>query len=162
MKSTRAPPPPSSPPSSGGQTCFRSSARRRRRAAGAIPVETSIGPVLVNADANRQIVPGDSIVIRPEDLQISAQAPPAGRGNVFHGRVRRPVFLGENVELEIEIRGEILMSRQHSRFAVRGGRRGPCRAAGRPLRRRVRRRGRGRVSHSRRTAEHAERTKHSR
>jgi hypothetical protein len=35
---------------------------------------------------------------------------------VFLGRVRRPIFLGENVELEIEIRGEILMSRQHPRF----------------------------------------------
>jgi iron(III) transport system ATP-binding protein len=88
---------------------------------GAVPVETSIGPVLVNADSNRQIGPGDSIVIRPEDLQVSAQAPAAGRGNVFPGRVRRPIFLGENVELEIEIRGEVLVSRQHSRFRFAAG-----------------------------------------
>ena len=73
---------------------------------GIVSVETSIGPVLVNAESNRQIGAGNSIVIRPEDLQISTEAPPAGRGNVFLGRVRRPIFLGENVELEIEIRGE--------------------------------------------------------
>jgi ABC-type Fe3+/spermidine/putrescine transport system ATPase subunit len=85
-------------------------------ATGVLSVETSIGPVLVNAESHRQISAGDSIVIRPEDLQISTEAPPAGRGNVFRGRVRRPIFLGENVELEIEIRGEILMSRQHPRF----------------------------------------------
>src|SRR5215204_6201563 len=77
---------------------------------GVISVETAIGPVLVNAESNRQIGLGDSIVIRPEDLQISTEAPPAGRGNVFLGRVRGPIFLGENVELEIEIRGEVLMS----------------------------------------------------
>jgi iron(III) transport system ATP-binding protein len=83
---------------------------------GFVSVETSIGPVLVNAESSRQIGPGDYIVIRPEDLQISIEAPPAGRANVFRGRVRRPIFLGENVELEIEVGGEILMSRQHPRF----------------------------------------------
>jgi iron(III) transport system ATP-binding protein len=89
---------------------------------GIVSVETSIGPVLVNAESDRQIGLGDSIVIRPEDLQISIEAPPpAGRGNVFLGRVRRPIFLGENVELEIEIRGEILMSRQHPRFEFASG-----------------------------------------
>jgi iron(III) transport system ATP-binding protein len=88
---------------------------------GVISIETSIGPVLVNAESNRQIGLGDSIVIRPEDLQVSVEAPPAGRGNVFSGRVRRPVFLGENVELEIEVRGEILVSRQHSRFTFAAG-----------------------------------------
>ena len=88
---------------------------------GIVSVETSIGPVLVNAESNRQIGLGDSIVIRPEDLQISTEPPPAGRGNVFLGRVRRPIFLGENVELEIEIRGEILMSRQHPRFEFASG-----------------------------------------
>jgi hypothetical protein len=40
---------------------------------------------------------------------------------VFEGRVRRPVFLGENVELEIEIRGELLMSRQHSQLQFAAG-----------------------------------------
>ncbi|HET7678650.1 MAG TPA: ABC transporter ATP-binding protein [Xanthobacteraceae bacterium] len=88
---------------------------------GVISVETAIGPVLVNVESNRQIALGDSIVIRPEDLQISTEAPPAGRTNVFSGRVRRPVFLGENVELEIEIRGEVLMSRQHPRFVFAAG-----------------------------------------
>jgi iron(III) transport system ATP-binding protein len=88
---------------------------------GIVSVETSIGPLLVNAKGNRQIAPGDSIVIRPEDLQISTKAPPAGHGNVFLGRVRRPIFLGENVELEIEIHGEVLMSRQHPRFDFASG-----------------------------------------
>ena len=88
---------------------------------GIVSLETSIGPVLVNAESNRQIATGDSIVIRPEDLQISTEAPPAGRGNVFQGRVRRPVFLGENVELEIDVRGEVLMSRQHPRFVFAAG-----------------------------------------
>lgn len=88
---------------------------------GVVSVETSMGPVLVNAENNRQIGPGDSIVIRPEDLRISSEAPSAGTSNVFLGRVRRPVFLGENVELEIDIRGEMLMSRQHSRFVFAAG-----------------------------------------
>jgi iron(III) transport system ATP-binding protein len=88
---------------------------------GVVPVETSIGPVLVNVEGSRQIGMGDSIVIRPEDLHISTEAPPAGRGNVSLGRVRRPTFLGENVELEIEIRGEILVSRQHSRLEFASG-----------------------------------------
>ena len=88
---------------------------------GTVALETSIGPVLVNAESNRQIATGNSIVIRPEDLQITVEAPPAGRGNVFQGRVRRPVFLGENVELEIEVRGEVLMSRQHPRFVFAAG-----------------------------------------
>jgi iron(III) transport system ATP-binding protein len=88
---------------------------------GVVSVETSIGPVLASAGGTRQIGLGDSIVIRPEDLQISVEAPPAGRDNVFKGRVRRPIFLGENVELEIEIHGEVLMSRQHPRFVFAAG-----------------------------------------
>jgi iron(III) transport system ATP-binding protein len=88
---------------------------------GVVSVETSIGPILVKAESNRQIGLADSIVIRPEDLQISIETPPATRGNVFVGRVRRPMFLGEDVELEIEIRGEILMSRQHSRLQFASG-----------------------------------------
>jgi iron(III) transport system ATP-binding protein len=87
---------------------------------GTVSVETSIGPVLVNAEGGRPIGPGDSIVIRPEDLQVS-MAPPAGRSNVFAGRVRRPTFLGENIELELDIRGEVLMTRQHPRFAIAPG-----------------------------------------
>ena len=89
--------------------------------AGAVSVETSIGPILVTADSNRPIGPADSIVIRPEDLQISVEAPPAGSSNVFRGRVRRPVFLGENVELEIDIHGELLVGRQHSRLQFAAG-----------------------------------------
>jgi iron(III) transport system ATP-binding protein len=89
--------------------------------AGVVPVETSIGPVLVNVESSRQIGMGDSIVIRPEDLQVSTEAPSAGSNNVLLGRVRRPTFLGENVELEIEIGGEILVSRQHSRTAFAAG-----------------------------------------
>jgi iron(III) transport system ATP-binding protein len=89
--------------------------------AGLVAVETAIGPVLVKAESQRQIGAGDSVVIRPEDLQISTEPPPAGRANVFAGRVRRPVFLGENVELEIEIGGEILVNRQHSRFEFAPG-----------------------------------------
>ena len=90
-------------------------------AGGAVSVETSIGPILVTADGNRPVGPGDSIVIRPEDLAISNDAPPAASSNVFRGRVRRPVFLGENVELEIDIRGELLVSRQHSRLQFAAG-----------------------------------------
>jgi iron(III) transport system ATP-binding protein len=88
---------------------------------GVVSVETSIGPVLANAGGSRQIGLGDSIVIRPEDLQVSKEAPPAGRSNVFAGRVRRPTFLGESVELEIEIHGEILVSRHHSQFDFASG-----------------------------------------
>jgi iron(III) transport system ATP-binding protein len=90
-------------------------------AAGVVSVETSIGPILVKAESNRQIGLADSIVIRPEDLQISAEAPPAGRANVFVGRVRRPMFLGVNVELEIDIGGEVLMSQQHPRLEFAPG-----------------------------------------
>jgi iron(III) transport system ATP-binding protein len=88
---------------------------------GVVSVETIIGPVQVNAESNGQIGQGDSVVIRPEDVEISREAPPDGRGNVFLGRVRRPVFLGENLELEIDIRGETLVSRQHSRFHFAAG-----------------------------------------
>jgi iron(III) transport system ATP-binding protein len=88
---------------------------------GIVSVETSIGPILVNADAGRPINMGDSIVIRPEDLEISNEAPRPGGINIFRGRVRRPVFLGENVELEIDIRGEVLVSRQHSRLHFGAG-----------------------------------------
>jgi hypothetical protein len=35
--------------------------------------------------------------------------------------VSYPTFLGENVELEIEVRGEILVSRQHSRLKFTPG-----------------------------------------
>jgi iron(III) transport system ATP-binding protein len=89
--------------------------------AGTVSVETGIGPVLVNVDNNRQVGQGDSVVIRPEDVQISTQAPASGSGNVYPGRVSQPTFLGENVELEIEVRGEILVSRQHSRFKFAQG-----------------------------------------
>lgn len=92
-----------------------------RAGSGAVPVETDIGTVLVNVEGHRRIGQGDSIVIRPEDLQVSARAPVSGSGNVYRGRVIRPTFLGENVELEIEVRGEILVSRQHSRFKFAEG-----------------------------------------
>ena len=58
---------------------------------------------------------------RPEDVEISNEAPRPGGINIFRGRVRRPVFLGENVELEIDIRGEVLVSRQHSRLHFGAG-----------------------------------------
>ncbi len=104
-----------------GRTNLLSVTRPPAQTTGVVSVETNIGPVLVNAESNRPIATGDSIVIRPEDLQFTVEAPPAGRGNVFAGRVRRPVFLGENVELEIEVRGEVLMSRQHPRFVFAAG-----------------------------------------
>jgi ABC-type Fe3+/spermidine/putrescine transport system ATPase subunit len=87
---------------------------------GVVSVETAIGPILVNAENDRSTGAGDSVVIRPEDLQVSVEPPPAGRVNVFRGRVRRPTFLGENIELEIDIRGEVLMTRQHPRFVAFG------------------------------------------
>lgn len=88
---------------------------------GIVSVETGIGSLLVNPGSDRPIGPGDSVVIRPEDLQVTIEPPPAGRANVFRGRVRRPTFLGENIELEIEIGGELLMTRQHPRFAFGAG-----------------------------------------
>ena len=88
---------------------------------GVVSVDTTIGALLVNVASDRPIGPGDSVVIRPEDLQVSIEPPPAGRANVFRGRVRRPTFLGENIELEIEIGGELLMTRQHPRFAFGAG-----------------------------------------
>jgi iron(III) transport system ATP-binding protein len=87
---------------------------------GMVSVETPIGPILVQAENDRSSGTGDSVVIRPEDLQVSVGPPPDGRANVFRGRVRRPTFLGENIELEIDIRGEILMTRQHPRFVAFG------------------------------------------
>ena len=89
--------------------------------AGVLSVETSIGPVLLNAGNSRQVGAEGSLVIRPEDLLVTREAPPAGRANVFRGRVRRPTFLGENIELEIEIGNEVLMTRQHPRFAFGAG-----------------------------------------
>jgi iron(III) transport system ATP-binding protein len=88
---------------------------------GTVSVETGIGPLLVKADGNRPVGVGDSIVIRPEDVELSLEAPRAGGTNIFRGRVRRPVFLGENVELEIDVRGETLVSRQHSRLRFTAG-----------------------------------------
>jgi iron(III) transport system ATP-binding protein len=87
---------------------------------GMVSVETGIGPLLVHAEAGRPIGVGDSIVIRPEDLELSNEAPTGGT-NIFRGRVRRPIFLGENVELEIDVRGETLVSRQHSRLQFSAG-----------------------------------------
>ena len=105
-----------------GQTNLLSVVRPPSNAgSGILSVETSIGPLLVNVASNKPIGPGDSVVIRPEDLQVTIDPPPAGRANVFRGRVRRPTFLGENIELEIEIGSELLMTRQHPRFAFGAG-----------------------------------------
>ncbi|MFN4281716.1 MAG: ABC transporter ATP-binding protein [Alphaproteobacteria bacterium] len=89
--------------------------------AGVLSVETSIGPILINADNSRLVGTEGSLVIRPEDLQVTREAPSGGRANVFRGRVRRPTFLGENIELEIDIGNEVLMTRQHPRFAFGAG-----------------------------------------
>ena len=105
-----------------GQTNLLSVVRPPSQAgSGILSVETSIGPLLVNVASERPIGIGDSVVIRPEDLQVTIEPPPAGRANVFRGRVRRPTFLGENIELEIEIGSELLMTRQHPRFAFGAG-----------------------------------------
>ncbi len=90
-------------------------------AGGIVAVETGIGPVLVQIDHGRSVEKGDSLVIRPEDLLISSERPAAGRSNVFAGRVRRPIFLGENMELEVEVGSEMLMTKQHPRFAFAAG-----------------------------------------
>lgn len=60
------------------------------------------------------------ISIRPQNVLISKDKTEAAR-NVFHGRLRVAVFLGEYVDCQVEVGDEILRAHMHSRLKIRRG-----------------------------------------
>jgi iron(III) transport system ATP-binding protein len=60
------------------------------------------------------------ISIRPQNVLISRDKTAEAR-NVFHGKLRVAVFLGEYVDCQVEVGNEILRAHMHSRLKIRRG-----------------------------------------
>jgi iron(III) transport system ATP-binding protein len=60
------------------------------------------------------------VSVRPEDVRLSESQPPAdaGSGNVIAGNVRGKVFLGECIDYQVEVAGQLLLARAHPSFNV--------------------------------------------
>ena len=60
------------------------------------------------------------ISIRPQNVLISQAKTEAAR-NVFHGKLRVAVFLGEYMDCQVEVGNEILRAHMHSRLKIKRG-----------------------------------------
>ncbi|MFQ5855963.1 MAG: ABC transporter ATP-binding protein [Anaerolineae bacterium] len=83
-------------------------------------VETRHGNLLCHVPADIQKGEAVLISIRPQNALISRQ-PTAGAHNVFSGKVRVAAFLGEYVDCQVEVGGDLLRVHMHPRLKIRRG-----------------------------------------
>ena len=97
-----------------GSTNFLDGAIRfHDRDASRMVVESAIGPLSV--DTREPHTAGDRVVIsvRPENLLLFAERPDDEGANVFEGVVHSKVFLGQTLDLQIQVGRELLRVRAH-------------------------------------------------
>jgi ABC-type sugar transport system ATPase subunit len=63
-----------------------------------------------------------TIYLRPEDVVVSAEAP-VSKVNVFEGDIHALVFLGEIIDCQIKVEGEIIRARIHPKSVFKTGQR---------------------------------------
>ncbi len=87
---------------------------------GARLVETAHGELLCFVPP--EINNGDSVLIsiRPQNVLISTEGTPNAR-NVFRGKLRVAVFLGEYMDCQVEVGSVLLRAHMHSRLRIRRG-----------------------------------------
>lgn len=83
-------------------------------------VETTHGPLLCYVPEDIQ--KGESVLIsvRPQNVLLAREKTP-GAINVFHGRMRVSVFLGEYVDCQVEVGEDLLRAHMHSRLKISRG-----------------------------------------
>jgi iron(III) transport system ATP-binding protein len=85
-------------------------------------VDTPIGQFLCPLPDVDQSGAEVMIYLRPEDVMVSAEAP-ASEVNVFEGEIKALVFLGEIIDCQIEVGGEIIRARLHPKTVLEKGQR---------------------------------------
>ena len=80
---------------------------------GTLRLETGAGVIHAICPEGTRQSEAASLSIRPEDVRLHAERPPAGTANVLDGRVEYRLFLGESVEYQLLVGRELLLSRQH-------------------------------------------------
>jgi len=85
-------------------------------------VETKLGRLKSPLPAGSQT--GDEVLIfvRPEDVQVLKQRP-EGSGNVFEGKIKALIFLGEMLDCQIEAGSELIRARLHPKSKLGEGER---------------------------------------
>jgi iron(III) transport system ATP-binding protein len=77
-------------------------------------VRTALGDILASAEAELAPNAHVTLSVRPEDVELSEDAPPAGRLlNTCTGVVDQKVFLGDFVDFQVKVGDTILLSRAH-------------------------------------------------
>ena len=87
---------------------------------GARLVETPHGDLFCHVPPTIQTGEPVLISIRPQNVLLSKESTPNAR-NVFHGRLRVAVFLGEYVDCQVEVGTDLLRAHMHSRLGIRRG-----------------------------------------
>jgi iron(III) transport system ATP-binding protein len=85
-------------------------------------VDTPMGQFLCPLPEMSQIGAEIMIYLRPEDVMVSAEAP-ASEVNIFEGEIKALIFLGEIIDCQIEVAGEIIRARLHPKSALEKGQR---------------------------------------
>ncbi len=81
-------------------------------------LETPIGSVLCAQSGEKRKNGEVVIFLRPEDVTVTAE-PPVGAVNVFEGEIQALVFLGEVVDCQVQVGGEMVRARLHPKSAFR-------------------------------------------
>ena len=77
-------------------------------------MSTPIGDLMVSSDAPLTAGGKATLSIRPEDVELTEEAPPAGRLlNLANGVVDQKVFLGDIVDFQVRVGDVMLLSRAH-------------------------------------------------
>src|SRR6266516_2319026 len=80
---------------------------------GTLRLETRAGVLHAVCPEGTRQYEAASLSIRPEDVRLHVERPVSSVPNVLEGRVEYRLFLGESVEYQVSVGGELLLSRQH-------------------------------------------------
>ncbi|RME43568.1 MAG: ABC transporter ATP-binding protein [Chloroflexi bacterium] len=87
---------------------------------GARLVKTPHGELVCHVPSDIQKSEPVLISVRPQNVLISKETTPGAR-NVFRGKVRVAVFLGEYVDCQVEVGDDLLRAHMHPRLKIRRG-----------------------------------------
>jgi iron(III) transport system ATP-binding protein len=86
---------------------------------GTFKIETPYGAFVAVCAEGVVLTEKVAVSIRPEDIRIHTERPPAGTPNVIEARVERRMYFGESIEYELRVGRELLMGKQHPDVLVR-------------------------------------------
>ncbi len=86
---------------------------------GTFKIDTTAGALFAVCAEGVILTEKVAVSIRPEDIRIHTERPPAGTPNVLEAKVERRMYFGEMIEYELRFGPDLLLSKQHPDVVVR-------------------------------------------